>query len=137
MSDSMKQNNSRAECTVSDTMNSRLFLGQNSSQIKRISGQGRGLGPSNKPCPKVYYEIYHNSQQHVTSLQSRPRSDLPRGQPVTQRKQTGLSESRRIRAETCSVEGKRGSSEWEPVLPVQTLSPPGISGLCGLDAGAC
>lgn len=75
--------------------------------------------------------------ESFTSLQSRFHFDLPQHPPVKRRKQTGLSESRRTRAKTCFVEGRREKGGKVPAHSNQTLKLPGPSGFCVLCAGAC
>lgn len=87
-------------------------------------------------CPKSE-RLCEKVRERVTSLQSRVHFVLPQHPPVKTRTQTGLSESRKTRAETCFVAGRRERSGRGPARLSPTLKPRGPSGLCELCAGAC
>lgn len=87
-------------------------------------------------CP-TSEKLCYSSSKYVTSLQSRFHFDRPQHPPVKRQKQTGQSESQRTRAETCFAEGRKERSGTGPAHLSQTQTPPGLSGLCELCAGAC
>lgn len=133
---SRKSRNHMAVCdknigyTLSNVTNVKVVLRQSYSQIQSIFCGQPGFVLRIRGFAKI-------SSKYVTSLQSRFHSDLPRHPPVRRRKQTGLSESQRTRAETCFVEERRERWGTGPAHLSRTLKRPGPSGLCVLCAGAC